>query len=186
MLNKAYLSLPKFVLLVVYLKKTIEYRRFYDFQKDTYTTTRFAFKFFLKITQIVRFWSILGKINPRHEKNRCILHPKFRTLGVWGHSGAQNMVFLSFLVLLKWPLRRRFELILCARNRFWSQIDPGPRKNCSRYNLTCFYHFWALFCMKPTRHTLSRPFLDQKFPNASKIAIFCPQFALKKGQCWSV
>ena len=34
-------------------------------------------------------------------------------------------------------------------------------KGLSRHVLTCFHHFWALFCLKPTRNALFTPFLVQ-------------------------
>ena len=62
------------------------------------TTTRFGFKFFLKVYgKWLKKWiflSDLGKIKPGNEENRCILCLKRLTLGVWGHCGAQNMDFL--------------------------------------------------------------------------------------------
>ena len=40
----------------------------------------------------------------------------------------------------------------------WTQT---PEKDLFRHILTCFHHFWALFCLKPTRNALFTPFLVQ-------------------------
>ena len=55
----------------------------------------------------------------------------------------------------------------------WTQT---PEKDLFRHILTCFHHFWALFCLKLTRNALFTPFLSQNFPNASKMVIFCTKF----------
>ena len=55
-------------------------------------------------------------------------------------------------------------------------------KDLWRHNLTCFHHFWALFCLKPTRNALFRPFFCSKLPSgryeASSNWIFAPRSIL--------
>ena len=109
----------------------------------------------------MHFWSNLGKIKPRNEKNRCIL-------------GLERLILGSEVILeLKiWIFHHfggwssdRYEGSL---NLFYaSETDFGPRwtqiseKDFFRHVLTCFHHFWALFCLKPTRNALFTPFLVQ-------------------------
>ena len=40
----------------------------------------------------------------------------------------------------------------------WTQT---PEKDFFRHILMCFYHFWASFCLKPTRNAHFTPFLVQ-------------------------
>ena len=55
-------------------------------------------------------------------------------------------------------------------------------KGLSRHILTCFHHFWALFCLKPTRNALFTPFFSSKLPSgryeASSNWIFAPRSIL--------
>ena len=98
----------------------------------------------------------------------------FLGAGVWSHSEAQNIDILSFWVLVKWPLRRKFELILRAKRQFgprWIQIPEG---DICRYFLTGFLYLQSLFYFKLTRNALFTPFSSH---NASQMVIFCPKFA---------
>ena len=72
---------------------------FLRFSKNKFTTTRFGFKFFLKVYGkwlkkciSCRIWV---KIKTRNEEKQCILGLERLTLRVWGHCGAQNMDFSS-------------------------------------------------------------------------------------------
>ena len=59
-----------------------------------------------------------------------------------------------------------------SKTNFGPRCTQTPEKNILRHILTCFFHFWVLFCLKPTRTVLLKPFLgDQNFPNASNMDI---------------
>ena len=116
----------------------------------------------------MHFWSVLGKIKPRNEKNRCILGLERLTLGVWGHSGAQNMDFSSFWWLVKWPLRRKFELTLRARNRFWSQMDPDPRERPFKTYFDVFLSFLGFILPETDQKCTFYAIFESKFPRCLK------------------
>ena len=131
-----------------------------------------------KMAQKVHFLSDLGKIKPRNEEKRCILGLGRLTLRVWGHCGAQNMDF--FIIEGCWSSDRYeggLNLFYAPETDFGPRWTQTPEKDLLRHILTCFYHFWALFCLKPTRNALFTPFLSQNFPDASKMIIFCTEFA---------
>ena len=48
-----------------------------------------------------------------------------------------------------WVLRR---VLKCVKTN---------EKDLSKHILTCFHHFWALFCLKPTKNALFTPFSVQ-------------------------
>ena len=114
----------------------------------------------------MRFWPVLGKIKPRNENSRCILCRDSLT-SCFG--GVRSFWILELKI---WIFHQfggwssdRYEGGL---NLFYApETDIGPRwtqtpeKDLFRHILTCFHHFWALFCLKPTRNALFTPFLVQ-------------------------
>ena len=114
----------------------------------------------------MRFWSVLGKIKPRNEKNGCIL---CLSVLLGGSEVILELKIWIFYHFEGWSSDRYeggLNLFYPPETDFGPRWTQTPEKDLFRRILTRFYHSWALFCLNPTRNAHFTPFLSQNFPNA--------------------
>ena len=106
--------------------------------------------FSLWITYIMHVWTISHKIKPRNEKKQVYFMPKTPSWGLRSFWSSKYEILKSFWWLVKWSLRRRFELIIRAKHRF---CTDGPRPQIKAF----VDKFWRVFLISSLYFALNRP-----------------------------
>ena len=104
-----------------------------------------------------------GLVFAWHMRTRRILAEGF---SLWGRSSHGGVAGNEMGIFGSWRWSSdRYEgglnLFYAPETDFGPRWTQTPEKDLLRHILTCFYHFWALFCLKPTRNALFTPFLVQ-------------------------
>ena len=96
-------------------------------------------------------WTISHKIKPRNEKKQVYFMPKTPSWSLRSFWSSKYEILKSFWWLVKWSLRRRFELIIRAKHRF---CTDGPRPQIKAF----VDKFWRVFLISSLYFALT----DQK------------------------